>query len=170
MNNSVRTPLITASLLMALASSTMAQSGPGPAKDSAPVPPATTMRGHMREHLREHMALRHTRHLNELKTKLQLDAQQETAWKAFAETMQAPAGGPPALDPVALSKLSTPERIDQMQALHARHETEMKQRSEATKAFYAGLTAEQKKTFDTETARFMLGREGRRMHAMHHPH
>jgi hypothetical protein len=65
-----------------------------------------------------------------------------------------------------MEKLSTPERIDQMQALHAQREAEMKKRGDATKTFYAGLSAEQKKTFDAETARFMSG--GPHMHARHH--
>ena len=65
-----------------------------------------------------------------------------------------------------MEKLTTPERIDQMQALHAQREAEMKKRGDATKTFYAGLTPEQKKTFDAETARFMAGGPGMRGH--HH--
>mgnify|MGYP000387936472 CR=1 FL=1 len=71
------------------------------------------------------------------------------------------------IDRAAMAKLSTPERIDQMQALHAQRDAEMKKRGDATKTFYAGLNAEQKKTFDAETARFMQQGPGMRHHLPH---
>ena len=169
MKISMRTPLITAVLLAALAGQSMAQSGPGAGKEGGNTGQPSGMREHMREHMKEHMASRHARHLSELKAKLKLDPQQEASWKTFADSMQMPAGQAPQIDHAALAKMNTPERIDQMQAQHARLESQMKQRGEATKAFYAHLNAEQKKTFDAETARFMGGHEGRHMHAMH-PH
>lgn len=145
----LRTPLITAGLLAALAGSAIAQMGPGG------MPGAEGAHGSRIEKMREHMAERHKQHLLELKTKLQLQSGQEAAWKTFAEAMQAPAQAPARADRAALEKLSTPERIDQMQALHAQRDAEMKKRGEATKTFYAALNADQKKTFDAETARFM---------------
>lgn len=156
----LRTSLITASLLASLAGSAMAQMGPG------------NMSGHEGHHsprmekMREHMTERHQKHLAELKSKLQLQTSQEAAWKTFADAMQPPAQPPARVDRAAMEKLSKPERIDQMQALHAQREAEMKKRGDATKTFYAGLSAEQKKTFDAETARFMSG--GPHMHARHH--
>lgn len=53
--------------------------------------------------------------------------------------------------------MSTPERLDQMQAHKAQHDAQMQKHIEATKTFYASLNAEQKKVFDKETARFMRG-------------
>jgi hypothetical protein len=54
-----------------------------------------------------------------------------------------------------LAKLPTPERIDQMKTLRSQHMGEMNaamdKRGEATKTFYATLTPEQKKTFDSAT-------------------
>lgn len=143
----IRTPLIAAGLLLAIGSTAFAQTGPQP--------------GAMREHMREHMAQRHSAHLADLKSKLKLEASQEAAWKTFAEAMQPPALPAGRLDRAALEKMSTPERIDQMQAWHTQREADMKKRGDATKAFYAALSTEQKKTFDAETARFMQG-------GMHH--
>ena len=58
----------------------------------------------------------------------------------------------------ALEKLPTPERIDRMQALHKQHSEamtqEMQTRAQAAKTFYAQLTPEQQKIFDSETASF----------------
>ncbi len=166
----LRTSLITAGLLAALGSSVMAQMGPGnmPGPDGQHGPRTEKMREHKGEYRTEHMGDRHARHLNELKSKLKLETSQENAWKSFAEAMQPTAMPQARPDRAALEKLTTPERIDQMQALHAQRDTEMKKRGDASKAFYASLNAEQKKTFDAETARFM-GHKGSH-HGMHGHH
>ncbi len=100
----------------------------------------------------------HERRMTELKNQLQLSPAQEDAWTQFAKAMRPM---PPAQrhNPEALMKLPTPERIDQMRAMHQQHIAQMEQRGEATKAFYATLTPEQKKRFDEQTAR-MMQREG----------
>ena len=153
-----RTSLIASGLTLVLAGTALAQAGPMAGQGMSPS---------RMEHMREHMAERHAHHLGELKVKLKLDPGQEQVWKIFAETMQAP--NAPAARParVALEKLTTPERIEQMQALHGQRDAEMKKRASATLAFYAQLNAEQKKTFDAETASHM--QQGRGMHR-HGPH
>ena len=150
----LRTPLITAALLATLAGSAMAQMGPGGMQGP------DGHHGPRVEKMREHMAERHQHHLAELKTRLKLQPDQETAWKTFAEAMQAPVRVPARPERAAMEKLTTPERIDQMQVRHAQREAEMKKRGDATKAFYASLSPEQKKTFDGETARHMAGGHG----------
>ena len=155
--------LITAGLLSTLAGTTLAQ----------PAPMADGQSPARMEKMRERMAERHNKHLNELKGKLQLQASQDAAWTAFAQAMQPPAKPLQRPDRATLEKLTTPERIDQMMALKAQRDEHMRQRAEATKAFYAALNAEQKKTFDAETARFMNKGMGQGMpggpgHSMHH--
>jgi hypothetical protein len=66
----------------------------------------------------------------------------------------------------SLEKMTTPERLDMMQAMKTQRDAHMQQRTEATKVFYATLNAEQKQVFDKETARWM---KGSGMHAMKHP-
>ena len=61
--------------------------------------------------------------------------------------------------------MTTPERLDQMQAMKAMRDARMQQRAEATKVFYAILSADQKQVFDQETGRMM---KGSGMHAMKH--
>lgn len=103
-----------------------------------------------------HMTQRWEARQQELKTKLKLSSNQEPAWNTFVEAMK-PSAKPSIahLDRDALAKLTTPERIDKMAAFHEAHhaamQSQMKQRSDATKQFYAQLTAEQQKVFDTET-------------------
>jgi Spy/CpxP family protein refolding chaperone len=117
------------------------------------------------------MAQMHAKHLSELKAKLKITASQESAWNTFVESMKPPAdmmGQRP--DPTEMDKLSTPERIDKMRALHkermAAMEAAMDKRGDATKTFYATLSPEQKKLFDEEFAR--MGRRGEHAHPMDH--
>jgi Spy/CpxP family protein refolding chaperone len=148
--NTAQRLLISAAFLSSLAGAAMAQPGPmvdgqGPAR---------------LEKMRERMAERHSKHLAELKTKLQLQAGQEAAWNTFAQAMQPPAKPVQRPDRAAFEKLTTPERIDQMMAIKAQRDERMQKHADATKAFYATLNPEQKKTFDAETARFMAQRMG----------
>jgi periplasmic protein CpxP/Spy len=92
----------------------------------------------------------------ELKTKLHLTPAQEPAWNAFVQGMKVPAK--PLVQPLdhdALAKLSTPERMEKMNAAHeanlATMQTHIKQRTEATRVFYNQLNAEQQKVFDAQT-------------------
>jgi Spy/CpxP family protein refolding chaperone len=72
-------------------------------------------------------------------------------------------------DRAEMDKLTTPERLDKMRAMHkermAEMEASMDKRAEATKTFYAALSAEQKKTFDSEHAK--MGMRGEGQHRMH---
>ena len=108
--------------------------------------------GRMHERMTKHWEQRQA----ELKTKLQLTPAQEPAWNAFVQGMKMPAK-PLAqpLDRDALAKLSTPERLEKMNAAHeanlAAMQTHIKQRTEATRTFYSQLSAEQQKVFDAQT-------------------
>lgn len=140
-----RSTLIAATLLAGLSSLSFAQMGPG-----------TGGPGH--EHMgqkHERMAQRHAKHLAELKTQLKLDTTQESAWATFSQSMQPPAVLPVRPDRAAMEKLSTPERLDMMQKHRAQMDAQMQKHVEATKAFYAVLSADQKKVFDSETGKFM---------------
>lgn len=91
-------------------------------------------------------------HLAALKTKLKLTAAQEPAWNTFAEASRT--GPHPGVDRGAMredfEKLSTPERLDRMQAMAEVRRARMAERAAAIKAFYAQLTPEQQKVFDAE--------------------
>jgi Spy/CpxP family protein refolding chaperone len=146
MNRFLRKHLVTCALLAGVGLG-VAQAQPAPAAPGAGGP--STQGRHFDPAKR---AERMNRHLAALKQKLQISASQEGAWNSFASAMQPPADMQ-RRDPQALATLTTPERIDQMRAMRDRRNAEMDRRGEATKAFYAQLTPEQKKTFDAETAR-----------------
>jgi Spy/CpxP family protein refolding chaperone len=95
---------------------------------------------------------RHAARMAALKAKLKLTPDQEGAWTTFGASMQPRQAmmGNPAQFRAEMQTLTTPERIDKMQALKAQRHAEMTQRGDATKTFYAALTPEQKKVFDAE--------------------
>lgn len=102
----------------------------------------------------------------DLKAALKITPAQEGAWTTYTAAMKPPAdmmGKRP--DRAEMDKLTTPERIDKMKTLRSQHMNEMMatmdKHGEATKAFYATLTPEQKKTFDDSAMRHH-GSEGRR--------
>ena len=130
---------------------------------TAPTPPAAPQGQHHRFDPAKRAEF-FARRMTDLKQKLQIQPNQESAWSSFTTAMQPPANRQ-RIDRQALANLSTPDRIDQMRALRNQRNAEMDRRAEATKAFYAQLTSEQKKTFDTETAH--RGRHGGGMR--HHP-
>jgi Spy/CpxP family protein refolding chaperone len=144
---SIRNTLIASALLAGLSSLAFAQADPSP---EAPRPERMAK-------MHEHMTHRHAQHLAELKSQLKLQADQENAWNTFSQAMQTPNHAATRLNRAALEKMSTPERLDQMQAHKAQRDAEMQKHIEVTKNFYAGLNAEQKKIFDKETTRFMHG-------------
>jgi Spy/CpxP family protein refolding chaperone len=104
------------------------------------------------------------KHMADLKAKLKITPAQEGAWTTFTTSMK-PSGAMNANRPdrAEMEKLTTPERIDKMQALHTQRMADMSaamtKHNDATKTFYATLTAEQKKVFDAEHAK-MGGRHG----------
>ncbi|QNP47294.1 Spy/CpxP family protein refolding chaperone [Diaphorobacter aerolatus] len=91
------------------------------------------------------------------KQKLKITADQEPAWNAFQQSMQPnkDRADQARLDRKEMDKLTTPERIDRMRAMHAQRSAEMDRRGEAVKTFYATLKPEQQKVFDEESKRMM---------------
>ncbi len=160
---SIRTSVIAVSLLLAITGLTQAQTAPDTPSPQPRVERMEKMRAKMGEH--------HAKHLAQLKAKLKLETGQESAWTAFEQSMQAPAKPMKHPDRAAMEKLTTPERIDQMQAHKAQRDADMQKRADASKAFYAVLNAHQKKVFDAETARGMHGMTHNKRHGDgHHAH
>ena len=150
---------LTALALVTLGLAAGAQTAP-PAAGTAPATTTTAREGHGRmdpARTQEHMA----RRLDALKQKLQLTSAQEASWTAYIAALKPSMQRP---DRAEFAKLSTPERIDRMRELRATRMAEMDKRGDATKTFYATLTADQKKVFDDETAR--RGQQG--MGGHHH--
>jgi periplasmic protein CpxP/Spy len=127
--------------------------GPGPMMGSDPARMQQRI-----ERMQERMAQR----LAAFKQRLQITPAQEGAWNAWTAALKPAAGSVPRPDRAEMARLTTPERIDRMRALRASRAAEMDRRGDATKTFYAALSPEQQKTFDTATAR--TGKRGMRGH------
>lgn len=96
----------------------------------------------------------------ELKANLKLTPAQEGAWSQYVAAMQPPTDMARRLDPEQrrkmheeMEKLSTPERIERMNAMKAQRDAEMARRTEAVKTFYATLNPEQQKVYDANAMR-----------------
>jgi hypothetical protein len=140
---------LTALALVTLGLAASAQTA-APATGGAPATTTTAREGHGRMDPAK-MQERMTKRLDSLKQKLQLSSGQEGSWTAFVAALKPNQMQRP--DRAEFAKLSTPERIDRMRELRATRMVEMDKRGDATKTFYATLTADQKKVFDDETAR-----------------
>jgi protein CpxP len=153
--------LAVAGLLAALGLSAVAQMPPPSA--GAAAGPVMSHEGHGRADPAKKQE-RMTKRLGELKQKLQITSAQESAWTTYTAALKPVQVNRP--DRAEFEKLSTPERIDRMRAHRAARMAEMDKRGDATKAFYAVLTGDQKKVFDAETAR--RGHGGRQGHHGRH--
>lgn len=154
-------PVVLAAVLATSALTAMAQPAGGPPPEGQPGMhrPDPEHRAQRQERMQAHMA----RRAADLKADLKLSPEQEGSWNAYVSAMKP---GVPPTHPKRedFAKLSTPERLDQMRTLRRQREAEFDKRDAATRSFYAGLSAEQKKTFDARTARPMQKEEGRRHH------
>lgn len=146
---------ITAALIAAFAAGAVVQAQTPPA-----APAASGAQGPKGAGNHERHAQRHQDRMAELKKQLQVTAAQEGVWTQFSNAMNPPATRPQRPDREAMARLTTPERIDQMRSMRAQRMTEMDKRADATKAFYAALSQEQKKRFDEFTNRGMTRHMG----------
>lgn len=167
--SSPRTALFVSALLAALLSGpALAQvpaSPTAPAASAAHAGPGMHHAGRDGSFMRERMQ----RRIGEFKSQLKLTPPQEPAWAAFVSAVQ-PQGGTMARPSHGeLEKMTTPERIDRMQAVQAQRAANMGRRATATKTLYATLTPEQQKTFDDQSLRF-LRKHGRGHGEGHHGH
>lgn len=127
--------------LLASVSSFAADTAPGGGRDRE------AMRAKHQEMKKEREAHREQR-LQKLHDKLKLRPDQESAWGSFAAALKPPAHPDPQTMHQEMAKLTTPERIDKMQAMHKERQAHFDTMATATKQFYGQLDAEQKKIFD----------------------
>ena len=157
---SVLKPLLLASLMAASGFAALAQTTP-PAGADQPAAHHGMMHNEARDPAK--MQAMMAKHHTALKEKLKLTAAQEGAWTSFTTAMKPPADmGKRRMDMRAeMDKLTTPERIDKMRAMRATRDAEMDKRADAVKTFYAVLTPEQKKVFDSQRMGRERGHDGK---------
>jgi len=132
---------LAAALSLGLAGGALAQqpqAGPGPAP-----------RGEHGQWQRHDPAQMAERRAQRLRDTLQLRADQEPALRAFlSATTRQRQPGEMRHDRQAMRGLTTPERLDRMQARMAERQQRFAQHAAAVKRFYAQLSPSQQKAFD----------------------
>ena len=165
---------IMAAASMAAVAQTAAPAAPAAAGAPAKPGPHAGHHGHHRFDPAK-MQARIAKHQADLKAKLAITPAQEGAWSAYTAAMQPPARNTAqrpdrAAMRAEFEKLTTPQRIDKMNALRNQRITEMNaamtKRGDATKALYAALNADQQKVFDSQR----MGRGGKDHGPHHGPH
>jgi protein CpxP len=104
------------------------------------------------------MMIQSGKHLSKLKSRLHLTKEQMPAWDEFLKSMNTPPVWSDAdRGKDTWAKLTTPERVEKMNAMHDKNITtmqaHMKQHSEAILKFYNQLTTDQQKIFDVQATR-----------------
>ena len=161
---SARQRILWASLLASATFAASAQTPPPsnvpPAITQAASPAQADQRAHKPRDGKgfERMQERRAKHLADLKAKLKIEASQEGAWSTFTSAIQPPA--PPAQRPdraamrAEFEKMTTPQRLDRMQARQSERAARFAQRADATRTFYAALTPAQQSAIDDRMGNF----------------
>lgn len=151
-----RQRILWASLLASATFAVSAQTPPPPAAPAGPQVHTEHKARAAKPHdgkFAERMQERRVKHMADLKAQLKLDASQEAAWSTFTSATQPPAMAPRTDRKAAraeFDKLTTPQRLERMQARQSERAARFAQRADATRSFYAVLTPEQQKTFDAK--------------------
>lgn len=138
-------------MLGAFAFNAQAQTAP----TSQPATAAAQKSPHHHPHMaKKDAAQSHAQRMERLKTILQLQPNQQTAFDQYvqATTPQARTQISKAERP-DLAKMTTPQRLDLAQKLRKERNAKAEQREQATRNFYNSLTSSQQKAFDEITAR-----------------
>lgn len=150
--------LMTASAVLLVGASTVAMARGGQDCGGMGAGGGIAGNGPRAENMQARMGGQFAQRQADLKAKLKLTAEQDSAWAAFTTAMTPP--GMPRMNPAEMQSLTTPQRIEKMQAMKAERDSQMSKRMEAAKAFYAALTPEQQKVFDAQPMRGMHGGQG----------
>lgn len=148
-------PVIPTGLIAGAALAATAAFAQAPAPGAPPAPRAGMMMHHQ-QHDPAKMA-------DKLRTTLQLTPAQEPALQAFIAAMQ-PTGEMREHMKDARGDwkgLTTPQRLDRMQAMQAQRQQQFARHADAVKRFYAALTPAQQKAFDA-MHQGMMGGHGKR--------
>lgn len=169
----IATALATA--IVGLSATAIAQNTTPPTAPSAQTAPeAQGHKNHAEHHAERHgkrmerMKARVAEHQARLKQSLQLTPAQEPAWNAFVVRMQPQPRADRPGGREAWAQLTTPQRLERMEAMKAQRDQAMAQRHDAVRSFYAQLTAEQQKTFDAQGMGGMQRAGMKGSHGKHH--
>ncbi|MDR2853557.1 MAG: Spy/CpxP family protein refolding chaperone [Burkholderiaceae bacterium] len=159
----IRQRLLWAALFAGFSMAASAQSSGAPDQPSAQASMSTDRakdfaQKHERMHAR--MEKRFQEHMDALKAKLNLSANQQGDWNTFAQACKPPAPPAERPEPSAFMEMTTPQRLDVMQKRMAERNDAFTRYADAVRTFYGKLTPEQQKTFDAMPMRMMRHQGG----------
>ena len=135
-----------------------------------PQPPPGAAGENWHEHMLKHMQA----HIKALHDMLQIRPDQEAAFQTFIASMKPQEGAEHAdmaHEHDEMAQLTTPQRLDRMQARMAEHQKAFERHAAAVKTFYAALSPEQQRAFDAMEAMHHHGGHGMGEHGpMGPPH
>jgi protein CpxP len=140
------------------------------ATQAKPAPPTAEQRDQKRAERLARMQQKMAERQAAFKAELKLTPEQEPAWNAFMARTQPQARPARQGSREDWSKLTTPQRLDKMQALKVERDAAMAKRVDAIKSFYASLNADQQKVFDSKHLSGFQRAGMHRGHGKHHPH
>lgn len=129
----------------------------------------STQHGQMSQQRSEHRAEHRAERQQKLKAALNINPAQEGAWAKYVQAQQRPQHTSPP-DRQAWSQLTTPQRLDQMQARKGERDAHVAQMIEATRGLYAALDLEQQKVFDSQALHAGMGKGGKQHRGGHGSH
>jgi periplasmic protein CpxP/Spy len=150
---------------LAAASSALCLAATSAAQEPPPGPPSASQDGPGKPWTAR-MQARSEARARALHVILNIRPDQEAAFGAFVATMKPNPDGKGGHGDRAgaadLASLTTPQRLDRMAAAMADRQARFQQRAAAVRRFYAALSPEQQRSFDSMTALMGGGRDGRR--------
>jgi hypothetical protein len=155
-----RQRILWAGLLASAAFSAFAQTPPpvAPMTGTAPVAGVSAPAEHRAHRMHEgrspeRFQAHRAQRMEALKSQLALTASQQEAWTAFVAASQPSQRAGQKPDRAEFAKMTTPQRLDRMQAAQAEHAASFARRADATRTLYAALSPQQQQTFDAQTLR-----------------
>jgi protein CpxP len=168
------TALVQASVLhpadTATTAAVVAQAASSEKPAAKPAAPTAEQRDQKRAERQAHMQKKMAERQAAFKAELKLTPEQEPAWNAFIARTQPQTGPARSGSREDWSKLTTPQRLDKMQALKAERDADLAKRVDAIKSFYATLNADQQKVFDSKPLSGFQRAGMHRGHGQHHRH
>ncbi len=154
-----RSRLLAVALVATLGCAAAAQAqpaGPPAAPQAGAMAGPMAGRGFDPGRMRQHMEAEHAEHIKALHQALNIRPDQEAAFNAYAAAMHPEAHDDwrkhDAMEPAAMASMTTPQRLDHMAQVmderSARMREEFQRKATATKALYAALSPDQRRTMD----------------------
>lgn len=162
------TALVQASGLQPTTAVAQADKAAAATPDARRTPPTAEQREKHRTERMARLQQKQAERQAAFKAELKLSPAQEPDWNAFVARTQPQARPQRQGSREDWSRLTTPQRLDKLQARKAERDAAMAHRTDAIRSFYAALDADQQKVFDAKALSGLQRTGLRGDHGQHH--